>query len=196
MKNLMKLAPLVLVVLAMSACGGGGGTAQPKDIADAFMKKFLAKDFDTISDLTYREFEDESALGEVRAWRIENGYDRWSDYKKRLEGDAGMDPKSKSGIDGEEAWKNTSYGKGYALRKGLYKLYANDDLDKRLEMTWALAGGEFKLVEEGHGDAEFYYTNGYGDGVEIKCVRVNGLWYLSSFTVRMEKELPKKPKDE
>ncbi|MCG3184442.1 MAG: hypothetical protein ICCCNLDF_02562 [Planctomycetes bacterium] len=197
MKNLMKLAPMVLVVLAMSACGGGGGgTTDPKSIADDFMKKFLAKDFDSIEALTYTEFEDESALGEVRKWRIDEKYDLWKEYKARLEGDNGMDPKSKSGIDGEEAWKNMSKGKGYALRRGLYKLYANDDLDKRLEMTWACAEGGYELKEEGHGEAEFFFMNGYGDSVKINCVRINNLWYLRSFNVGMEKELPKKPKEE
>jgi hypothetical protein len=196
MMNTWKLLPLALLAVAAFGCGGGGGAADPKAIADDAVKMIRAKDFDSVYNLTDRTYKDESAQGEVREWRITEGYDRWKDYKKDLEGDNGWDPKSKSGIDGEDAWKGMSAGKGWALRRGLYKLYANDDLDKRLEMTWALADGGVKLEEEGHGEAEFMYMNGYGDTINVKCERLNGLWYLRSVQVGMEKELPKKPKDE
>ena len=177
-------------------CGGGGGSADPKAIADDAVKMIKAKDFDSVYDLTDRTYLDESGYGEVREWRITEGYERWKDYKAGLEGDNGTDPKSKSGIDGEDAWKNMSAGKSWALRKGLYKLYVNEDLDKRLEMTWALSGGDVELKEEGHGSAEFVYANGYRDMISVKCTRKNGLWYLSDVDVTMEKELPKKPKDD
>ncbi|MBK8206053.1 MAG: hypothetical protein IPK87_04560 [Planctomycetes bacterium] len=190
------VALLSLVVLAMAGCGAGGGAADPQSIADAAVKKILAKDFDSVFDLTDTSGQDTAGLGEIREWRITEKYDLWKDYKKRLEGDDGMDPKSKSGIDGEEAWKNMSQGKGWALRQGYYRLYANDDLDKRLEMRWAMANREMELKEEGHGGAEFRYMNGYGDSIKVECYRLNGLWYLASAKVSMEKELPKKPKDE
>jgi hypothetical protein len=196
MKNTWKLLPLAVLAVMLFGCGGGGGAADPKSIADDAVKMIRAKDFDSVYNLTDRTYVDESAQGEVREWRITEKYDLWKDYKKRLEGDEGMDPKSKSGIDGEDAWKNCSAGKGWALRRGLYKLYANDDLDKRLDMTWALAGGDVELKEEGHGSAEFSYMNGYGDSISVKCTRQNGLWYLADVDVNMEKELPKKPKDE
>lgn len=196
MKNLLKAAPLLALIFALSSCGGGGGgAADPKEIGDAALKKILAKEFDTLDSLMEQDIDLEG-VKEVRDWRIKEGYDRWKDYKKRLEGDAGMDPKSKSGIDGEDKWKEMTYGKKIGLEMDLYKLYANDDLDKRLEMRWAMANREMELKEEGHGGAEFRYMNGYGDSIKVECYRLNGLWYLASAKVSMEKELPKKPKDE
>jgi len=196
MKNSWKLLPLAALAVMLFGCGAGGGAADPQSIADDAVKMILKKDFDSVYNLTDRTYMDESAAGEVREWRISEGYDRWKDYKERLEGDNGMDPKSKSGIDGEDAWKSMSPGKGWALRKGLYKLYAKEDLDKRLEMTWALVSGDVTLKEEGHGTAEFGYINGYGDSIGVSCTRQNGLWYLSGVEVSMEKDLPKKPKDD
>ncbi len=196
MKNSCMVALLSLVVLAMAGCGAGGGAADPQSIADAAVKKILAKDFDSVFDLMDTGGQDASGLGEIREWRITEKYDLWKDYKKRLEGDNGRDPKSKSGIDGEEAWKKMSKGKEWALEQGFYRLYVNDDLDKRLEMRWALSSREFELKVEGHGSAEFYYKNGYRDSISVACVRLNGLWYLKSVKVSMEKELPKKPKED
>jgi hypothetical protein len=196
MKNSWKLLPLAALAVMMFGCGAGGGAADPKSIADEAVKMIRAKDFDSVWNLTDRTYYDESAMGEIREWRITEKYDLWKDYKARLEGDNGMDPKSKSGIDGEDKWKSMSRGKGYALSAGYYRLYANDDLDKRLDMTWGLSDGGVELKEEGHGRAGFTYRNGYGDKIDVECVRLNGLWYLTSAEVKMEKELPKKPKEE
>ena len=196
MKNLMKLAPLVLVVLAMSACGGGGGTADPKDIGEAALKKITSMDFDSLDSLMDHDV-DLDAVKEIRDWQIKEGYERWKDYKKGLEGDAGSDPKSKSGIDGEEKWKEMSYGKKLALDWGLYRLYANDDAEKRLkEMTWARAQVKQELEVEGQGRAVITSMNGYSETITVTCQRKNGLWYLTSVKVSMDKELPKKPKDD
>lgn len=197
MKTLLKTVPLLALILALSSCGGGGGgAADPKDIASAVVSKLSAMDFDSMDELMEVDM-DLDAGKEVREWRIKEGYDRWKDYKKRLEGDGGMDPKSKSGIDGEEKWKEMSWGKKQGLEMGLYRLYANDDLEKRLkDMKWAYAGKNVKLDVEGQGRAEVVFINGYHDMIEVKCKRVNGLWYLTDVEVKMEKELPKKPKDD
>ena len=139
MKKVIQLAPLMVLALVMFGCGGGsGGTAEPQDIGDAVLKKIKDKDFDSVADLIDQSDADMSGIGEIRSWRIENGFERWKDYKKTLEGDDGMDPKSKSGIDGEDAWKSMSMGKSYALQTGLYRLYAVDDLDKRRFIACAL----------------------------------------------------------
>lgn len=197
MKTLLKSAPLLALILMLSSCGGGsGGAADPKEIGSAVLAKLNAMDFDTLDELMENDMDIDAAK-EVRDWRIKEGYDRWKDYKKRLEGDAGMDPKSKSGIDGEEKWKEMTWGKKQGLEFGLYKLYANDDLEKRLkEMKWAYVGSEQKLAIEGQGSAELVYINGYQDMIEVRCVRKNGLWYLTGVEVKMSKELPKKPKDD
>ncbi|MBK9975699.1 MAG: hypothetical protein IPP14_13080 [Planctomycetes bacterium] len=197
MKNLLKAAPLMVLLVILSSCGGGsGGAADPKEIGDAALKKILAKEFDTLDSLMEQDM-DMSAVKELRDWRIKEGYERWKDYKKRLEGDGGMDPKSKSGIDGEDKWKEMSYGKKMGLEMDLYKLYANEDVDKRLgEMKWAYIGKQVKLVEEGQGTATVHYMNGFQDMIEVKCKRINSLWYLTSVEVTMSKEPPKKPKDD
>ncbi|MDC1143015.1 hypothetical protein OAU50_07985, partial [Planctomycetota bacterium] len=140
---------------------------------------------------------DMDGMAEIRAWRVEEGYDRWKDYKDRLEGDNGMDPKSKSGIEGEDDWKEMSYGKAIALEKGFYKVYANDDWEKRLtEVKWAYQGHREELEIEGQGKATYQYENVYGDSITIQCERKGGLWYMSRAGIEMSKELPKKPKDD
>ena len=196
MKTMLKFAPLVALVVMMSACGGGGGTPDPRNIGHAVFSKIVAKDFDSLDGYLDTWGSDTSAYGEWRAWRIKEGYDRWSDYKKGLEGDNGTDPKSKSGIDGEEKWKEMSRGKSLALGWGLYKLYAVDDLDKRLgEAPWYWSARQ-ELGEEGQGEARMTFTNAYRDQITVSMVRREGLWYLSGVNVEFEKELPKKPKDD
>jgi hypothetical protein len=196
-KTLLKTVPLLALIFALSSCGGGsGGTVDPKEIGDAAVKKITSMDFDSLDSLMDQDI-DVGAAKEIRDWRIKEGYDRWKDYKKRLEGDGGMDPKSKSGIDSEDKWKEMTWGKRTGLDMGLYRLYANDDVEKRLkEMKWARVGTEQKLAVEGQGSATIVYVNGYQDMIEVKCVRKNGLWYLSSVEVQMSKEVPKKPKDD
>lgn len=195
MKNLLKAAPFAALLIMLSSCGGGGGgTADPKDIGDSALKKFLAKDFDSMIDLLDQSTGDWSGREEVENWRKAEGYEIWKDYKDRLEGDNGMDPKSKSGIDGESKWKEMSAGKDWALRNGFYKLYACDDLDKRLEMKWVHTSTSTDLKIEGQGEGSVTYMNGYGDRLTVSCVRRGGLWYMTDANPKMDKELPKKPK--
>lgn len=197
MKKLTQLAPLMVLALVMFGCGPGGGTAEPQDIGDAVLSKIQAKDFDSLIDLMDQSDTDISGMEEIRTWRIEEGYERWKDYKKGLEGDDGSDPKSKSGIDGEDAWKSMSMGKDYALDVGLYRLYVIDDLDKRLEeVTWARRGVNETLDVEGQGTATVSYQNVYKDRITVSVVRKNGLWYLAGVEVKFNKELPEKPKDD
>lgn len=195
MKNTWKLAPLFVLAFVMFGCGGGGGTPDPRDIGHAAFKQIVAKDFDSLDSLMDPWGGDVSLVGTQRAWQIEEGYRRWKDYKARLEGDNGMDPKSKSEIDGEEAWKNMSFGKAVGLEFGLYKLYAVDDLDKRLESPWTWNADQ-KLQIEGQGNATMEFENGYKDTITVTMSRREGLWYLTSVRVDFQKELPKKPKDE
>ncbi|MHC4841168.1 MAG: hypothetical protein ACYTDT_09470 [Planctomycetota bacterium] len=188
--------PMLVLVFVVTSCGASGGTADGKQTADAAFEKIINQEWDTLIDLKEQD-GDEAALGEVRTWRIDEGYDRWKEYKKRLEGDDGYDPKGKSGIEGEDDWKTMSRGKGEALRAGFYRVYVNDEWEKRLtEMKWAYAGHSEELEVEGQGKASYTYMNGYGDSISIRCKRVGGLWYLTSAKLDMEKEVPKKPKDD
>lgn len=196
MKTMLKFAPMVALVVMMSACGGGGGTPDPRDIGHAAFKKIIAKDFDSLDGLMDTWGGDANAEREVGQWRVKEGYDRWKDFKTKLEGDNGMDPKSKSEIDSEEKWTSASYGKEMGLRWGLYRLYAVDDLDKRLgEVPWAW-GATQRLAIEGQGTAEMVFSNVYEDTITVTMARRDGLWYLTGVSVQFEKELPKKPKDD
>jgi hypothetical protein len=63
-------------------------------------------------------------------------------------------------------------------------------------MTWARVQVKQELEIEGQGNATISYMNGYDDIITVRCERKNGLWYLTGVKVSMEKELPKKPKDD
>jgi hypothetical protein len=193
---MLKFAPMVALVVMMSACGQSGGTADSRDIGDAVLAKIQAKDFDTLVSLMDQSETDLPAQMKVRDWKVENKYDTWKQYKARLEGDNGMDPKSKSGIDGEDAWKSMDFGKHLALSLGLYRLHAIEDLDKRLEGPWALEGKRDKLEIEGQGSSTLSYGNGYGDTITVRCERKGGLWYLANVSTEFEKDTPKPPKED
>lgn len=198
MKNLMKLAPLVLVVLAMSACGGGGGTADPDAIAagvvDAIKGEKFANVYNFLPDHQKSMADGRATVG---AWRMKEGWERWKDFKPMFEGDNGLDPKDKSGITGgQEKWEAASHGERYAVFLGLYRAYAADDWEKRLkDGTWVLASRSVKLDVEGQGRASISYQNQFNDTIEVACIRENGLWYLADVEMKMSKKLPDKPKD-
>jgi hypothetical protein len=195
MKNTWKLAPLFVLAVVMVGCGGGGGTPDPRDIGHSAFKKITSKDFDSLHNLMDTWGGEMSDEAKRRDWRIAEGYDRWKEYKARLEGDNGLDPKSKSEIDGEDKWKSMSPGKELGLEWGLYKLYAVDDLDKRLEGPWSWSADQ-RLSIEGQGNASMTFTNGYNDTISVTMSRREGLWYLTSVSTNFPKELPKKPKDD
>lgn len=189
--------PMLALVFVVTSCGASGGTADGKQIAEAAFSKIIAQDFDTLVELMEVD-GDRAALEEITAWRIEEEYDIWKDFKVHLSDKEGrlLDPKSKSGIESEDDWKAMSYGKGWAIERGFYKVYDNDDWEKRLtEMQWGYAGRSETLEVEGQGDAEYMWMNGYGDSISVKCKRIGGLWYLKSARLHMTKELPKKPGD-
>ncbi|CAG0979159.1 hypothetical protein PLCT2_01801 [Planctomycetaceae bacterium] len=134
---------------------------------------------------------------EVRKWRMKEGWDRWKDLKARFEGDAGLDPKDRSGItSSEEMWIAASDAERGAVMLGLYRVYACDDWEKRVnEGEWFLDNRTLKLDVEGQGSAKFRYQNKYNDGLTVHCVREAGVWYCAGVELKMEKKMPEKPKD-
>lgn len=198
MKNLMKLAPLVLVVLAMSACGGGGGTADPDAIAQGVVDAIKGENFpgvyNFLPDHQKKIMEGRAAHGQ---WRLKEGWERWKDFKPMFEGDNGLDPKDKSEITGgQEKWEGASDAQRFAALTGLYRMYTVDDWEKRLkDGNWLIASRRVELDIEGQGKATIRYQNEYEDTITVTCARENGLWYLAGVDHKMEKKLPDKPKD-
>ena len=189
--------PMLALVFVVTSCGASGGTADPKQIADAAYAKIIAQDFDTLIDLMDNSDMDFDAESEVRAWRIENKFDTWKEIKDHIKGDNGLDPEGESGVKDEDSWKAMSKGTQVALGSKLYRVYANDEWEKRLtELPWAPTGSSQNLRIEGQGKASYDYKNVYGDSIHIECQRKDGMWYLSDFKLTMAKEVPEPPKDE
>ncbi len=200
MKRMLMLAPLVLLTLVAVGCGGGGGTADPKQIADAVLDDFKSENFAGIYNY-YASYQHEMAEQDRqrKAWRMKEGWDRWKDFKKRLsDGDLALDPKDKSEITGsEEKWVGASDAQRYAVLEGYYRIYAADEWEKRLkESEWYWDGRKVNLQEEGEGTATFRYRNNYRDSLEVSLYREGGLWYLGGVELNFEKAMPEKPKDE
>jgi len=191
------LALIAIPTVFTTACGGGG-SADPQSIADAVVSGFknekFTKFYDYMPKWQTAAAEQES---EVKKWRAKEGWDRWKDFKTRLEGDNGLDPKDKSGITGgEEKWTGASDAERGAVLMGYYRVYVADDWEKRLkDGEWFLDGREIKLEIEGQGTATFEYKNRYNDSIEIRCFREGGVWFLNGARIKMEKKMPEKPKD-
>ena len=196
-QGLMLLALIAVPVAFASACGGGG-QSDPQTIADAVVDGFknekFTKFYDYMPKWQTAASEKES---EVKKWRAKEGWDRWKDLKARFEGDAGLDPKDKSGItNSEEKWIAASDAERGAVMLGFYRVYACDDWEKRVkEGEWFLDNRIMKLAIEGQGTAEFRYSNKYNDGLTVHCVREAGVWYCAGVELKMEKKMPEKPKD-
>lgn len=199
MKNTWKLAPLAVLAFVMFGCGGGGGAADPRPIAEGVLDALKNENFTAVYDY-HAPWEHE--MGEqmtgVKRWRMTEGYERWKDLKKNFEGDEGLDPKDKSEITGgEEKWSEASDAQRYAVFAGFYRVYTADDWEKRLkESDWYWAGRSINLKEEGEGEATFRYRNRYRDSITVTMVRDGGLWYLASAEINMAKEIEEKPKDD
>lgn len=198
MKNTWKLAPLSVLAFVMFGCGGGGGGPDPRPIAEGVLDAIKSENFTAIYNYhapwDHEMQEQETA---VRKWRMTEGWDRWKDFKPRLEGDEGLDPKDKSGITGgEEKWTGASDAERYAVLIGCYRVYTADEWEKRLkESDWYWAGRTIDLKEEGQGTATFRYRNRYRDSITVSLVREGGMWYLAGVEINMDKKMPEKPKD-
>ncbi|MCF6227999.1 MAG: hypothetical protein L3J82_04920 [Planctomycetes bacterium] len=187
--------PMLALVFVVTSCGASGGTPEPKQIADAAYAKIIAQDFDTLIELMDTSDMNFDASAEVRAWRIEEKFDTWKAVKEDYKGDEGYDPEKESGIEDEESWKEMKPGTEMALKMGLYKVYANDEWEKRLtELPWEPTRASKKLQIEGQGTATFKFRNVYKDSIEILCERKDGMWYLAGVELRMAKEVPEPPK--
>lgn len=197
MTGLMLLALMAVPVAFATACGGGG-QSDPQTIADAVMDGFksekFTKGFDYMPKWVTTGAEKKA---EVQKWRAKEGWDRWKDFKARLEGDNGLDPKDKSGItNSEEKWMGASDAERWAVLQGFYKVYTVDDWEKRVkEGEWYMSSRNLKLDVEGQGEGRFNYINKYNDTVTVSCWREAGVWYLADVDFKMEKKLPEKPKD-
>jgi hypothetical protein len=197
---MLMLAPLVLLTLVAVGCGGGGGTADPKQIADAVLEDFKSENFKGI--YAYQaphELEIREQDRTRRGWRMKEKWDLWKNLKKDLsDGDGSLDPKDKSGIaNSEEKWTGASDAERYAVLEGYYRIYAADEWEKRLkESDWYWVGRKVNLQEEGEGSATFSYRNNYRDRLEVSLYREGGLWYLGGVELNFEKAMPEKPKDE
>jgi hypothetical protein len=178
---------------------------KPKDpgqgaqlIAEAVVEGFVSEKFTRFYDFMPSWMTATAAeKSEAMKWRMKEGWDRWKDFRKRLEGDNGLDPKDKSGITNSEAkWIDATDAQRGAVMMGFYRVYAVDAWEQRLkEGQWFLDNRVLRLEVEGQGRAEFRYSNRYRDGISVQCVREGGVWYCAGVDIKMERTLPEKPKD-
>ncbi|MCC6572949.1 MAG: hypothetical protein IT462_04075 [Planctomycetes bacterium] len=202
MKSMTRVTLLLVLcagVIYLAGCGGGGGTAQPEDIATGAINAIKGENFTALYNYGPQWARDaQPKETEVRKWRAKEKWDLWKDFKKRFDGDGNLDPKNKSGItESEEKWMGASDAQRTAVLMGLYRIYNNEEWEKRLkEGDWYLDGRDVKLDIEGQGRATFTYRNRYNDTITVVCTRENALWSLGNVTVEMPKDMPKKPKDE
>ncbi len=194
------LAPALLLALSAAGCGGGGGTADPRQIADAVLDDFRSEDFTSIAGY-YPSYMAE--MGEQHFlrgdWRLKEGWDKWKPLKDSFtEGDMALDPKDKSGItETQEKWMAASAEQRFAVREGFYRIYSADEWEKRLkESEWYWTDRSVDLDTEGEGTAEFQYRNNYRDRLTVSLMREGGLWYLRGVSFRFDKEMEKKPSDD
>lgn len=179
--------------------------AAPKDpaegalaIADAIVESCVNEKFTKFYDYMPSWMTSAAAQeSEVKKWRMKEGWDRWKDFKMRLEGENGLDPKDKSGITNSEGkWIDATDAQRGAVLMGFYRAYSADDWEKRLkDGDWFLDGREVKLEVEGQGEAQLVYKNRYNDTIEIRLFREGGAWFLAGARIKMEKKMPEKPKD-
>lgn len=196
-QGLMLLVLVAMPVAFATACGGGG-QSDPQTIADAVVDGFKSEKFTKGWDYMPKwQHNSAEKMAEVKKWRGKEGWDRWKDFKNRLEGDNGLDPKDSSKItNGEEKWTGASDAERWAVLQGFYRVYTADDWEKRLkDGEWYMAGREIELAVEGQGKASFRYLNRYNDSIKVDCYREGGVWYFGDADIKMEKKLPEKPKD-
>lgn len=196
MKNTLKIAPLLVLALAVISCGPSGGAAgTPEEIGDAVKDAIVGISFtDVYSYLPAHRIESDKQANDAKAWRWEEGYERWKDVEEYIKE---LDPERESGMTDEDGFKNASHAERYALMQGLYKLHDIEKKDERLgDGLWFRASRSVELNVEGQGSATVTYSNKYGDSIRVRCVREDGLWALSRLEVSIPKEAPKKPESE
>ncbi len=189
----MKVLPLFVLSLMVFGCGGSG---DPDGLADSIKDDIISESFDSLFDY-HMDWEKEKDEGKAaaNAWRHEEGYEKWKTTKEKLEK---LDPKDKSEIaDSKDKWAEASDAERYAVRSGVYLIYEAEDWEERLkEGLWYKSSRSVEYGLEGQARGSVSYKNKYGDSIRVSLYRENGSWYLSSVTVDMPKDKPKKPKDD
>lgn len=206
MKNVFKVAPVLALIFSLSACGGGGGTATPDDLARNVVKAITSENFDSLYGMQPLHLIDADYDKDVRDYRIKEGYDKWKYEKDRILGNKeknieAEDPEEKSGVKDEDSWKAASPERMYALDAGCYKLYKIKKFEDRVTNAkfYNTGANIGQRTEDGvqwdHKVAEVRFVNIYGDSIRVRCRESNGVWYLSSVSLRFPEELPKPRED-
>ena len=190
----MKVAPLCILALVLSACGGGAGT--PEGIGESAVSAIRDQDFGDLLGLTQEWYQEGYEQGRAKAlWELKHGSKKWKeDFESTFTGDNSNDPKNKAEIDDKDKYSEASLATLFALEVGCYKLYSKEKYKDRLDTDFWLTNRSLGYRLEGLGVCTLTYKNKYGDRITVSTMREGGVLYLdkSGVSLSFAKDLPKK----
>jgi hypothetical protein len=191
---MLMLAPLVLLTVALTSCGGGG-SATPQGVGDAVLSAVKGEDFPSVYDSFAPWTTDAHQVRKDQMkFESETTKDWWKNHKDTYSsgGDNSLDPGKKLEIDSEEKLFELDPNQGAALMQRWYqKAHKWEKFKERME-DLRLVDVSTKHGLEGDGSATVTYQNRYGDELSVGCERIGGVWYARSTSLKGEEKLPTK----